>query len=237
MRSRSTFITFSGAPAEVRAARDLHAAPPRAAGNKLDRLEQLREKPEWVQSAVTAPNALFLPFFRLAPLVALSADGRQGQLKLLPREQLPSDALKEPVLLGRKQEHTLWAVDVKDASFFSADKAARFLDLRKVIGSLTAEEGAVTAQVLTTCTRALRSFPLMRLLANRAARSLSGTRRIGGHLRQRGTQSALTPCLRCPLPAAQVLRCLRQPVGAPCSWRASPLHGCEQGASARGNAR
>ena len=123
------------------------------ANNPLDRAGNLRADEEWLTSKLNDPSSLFIPLWRLKPLIIPARGPEHGtSAGWLTREAIKALNLDRPmtVLLGLEGDTAYFAVDISDAR--DPERSGplaglgTFEELRTVAGELSADVAAILAQ-------------------------------------------------------------------------------------------
>ncbi len=109
------------------------------AGNRIDRLDALRDDPDALSALRDDPASRFLPFNDLRPWIDLGAAPRLGWL---PRTALETPG-GEALLLGRVDGHACFALAVDRVPATPAQ--GKFIDARSIAGDLAVAESGLLA--------------------------------------------------------------------------------------------
>ncbi len=123
------------------------------ANNPLDRAGNLRGDQDWLQSRLDSPDSLFIPLWRLKPLIIPPRGPDHGTAAgWLTREAIKALNLDNPmtVFLGLEDDTAYFAVDISDAR--NPEQSGplaglgTFEELRQMAGELSGDVAAILAQ-------------------------------------------------------------------------------------------
>jgi NAD+ diphosphatase len=123
------------------------------ANNPLDRAGHLRTDSDWVDAKLKDPHSLFVPLWRLNPLVLPpQKEGDAMNIGWLTRDAIRALNLSKPmtVLLGLEEGGAHFAVDISDArdpaNHGPLAGLGAFEDLRGIAGRLAPGDASILAQ-------------------------------------------------------------------------------------------
>jgi len=123
------------------------------ANNPLDRASNSRTDLDWLNSQLNSPDSLFVPLWRLNPLILPpQKDGEMSDVGWLTRDAIRAFNLAEPmtVLLGVEDGRSYFAVDISEVrdpeNKGPLAGMGSYEDLRQISMSIAGSEAAIMAQ-------------------------------------------------------------------------------------------
>lgn len=113
-------------------------------GSPLDRAGERRQDEAWLGARLADPESLFLPLWRLKPLLA-EAEGRLSPV-FVDRARIAARLERaRPVLLGLRKGRAHYALDVSDEAEAVFAAFGRFEEIRQIAGRIAGPDGAILA--------------------------------------------------------------------------------------------
>jgi len=111
----------------------------RFSGVRLDRLVDYREDNDWQQQQLQSQNTRLVPLWRSRCLVEKTADQNYEAVYVHPAELQQYNVIREPTLLGKKDDQVYFAVTVNDQQreqLLKRHNNSEFSDLRILAGDM-----------------------------------------------------------------------------------------------------
>ncbi|MCF6263674.1 MAG: NAD(+) diphosphatase [Xanthomonadales bacterium] len=105
----------------------------RFSGVRLDRLVDYRENSDWQQQQLQDHNTRLVPLWRSRCLVEKTSDNSYEAIYIHPSDLKHNNVIREPTLLGKKDDQVYFAVTVNDQQreqLLEQHKKGQFSDLR-----------------------------------------------------------------------------------------------------------